>query len=109
MGRLVYDSKFEVDFEDRLLAHLQIVIGAKLAKNESFYLSWRDTQDVGDGRSTIWIHPAIPLRFKYYGGRPPAINPDWVRQLLAGSHTPHGLIISDEPLQGAAPTEADPK
>lgn len=97
MGRLIYDSTLEADFDDRLLAHLQIVIGSKLARNEPFYFSWRDSQAVGDGRSSIWLHPAIPLRFKYHGGRAPNINPDWIRQLLADSHTPHGLRISEEP------------
>lgn len=38
-GRLYYDSAFEVDFDDGLLAHLQVVIRTKLAKNESFYLT----------------------------------------------------------------------
>lgn len=101
MGRLYYDSAFEVDFEDRLLAHLQVVIGAKLAKSESFYFTWRDDQTVGDGRSTIWVHPAIPLRFKFHGGRAPQINPEWVRRLLADSHTPHGLRVSPEPEEGS--------
>lgn len=39
MGRLVYDSRLDVDFEDRLLGHLQVVIGTKLGRGESFYLS----------------------------------------------------------------------
>ncbi|QHC57277.1 ATP-dependent DNA ligase [Rathayibacter sp. VKM Ac-2760] len=105
MGRLIYDSTLEADFDDRLLAHLQIVIGSKLSRNESFYLSWKDSQSVGDGRTSIWLHPAIPLRFKYHGGRAPAINPDWIRQLLADSHSAHGLRISEEPHGGARQSE----
>ncbi|MBF4460952.1 MULTISPECIES: ATP-dependent DNA ligase [unclassified Rathayibacter] len=105
MGRLIYDSTLEADFDDRLLAHLQIVIGSKLSRNESFYFSWKDSQAVGDGRTSIWLHPAIPLRFKYHGGRAPNINPDWIRQLLADSHTAHGLRISEEPHGGVRHTE----
>lgn len=97
MGRLFYDSSLEADFDDRLLAHLQIVIGSKLSRNDSFYFSWKDSTAIGDGRTSIWIHAAIPLRFKYHGGRPPAINPTWIRQLLADSYTAAGLCISDEP------------
>ncbi|WP_308197445.1 ATP-dependent DNA ligase [Rathayibacter sp. VKM Ac-2929] len=99
MGRLHYDSSLEADFDDRVLAHLQIVIGSKLTRNESFYFSWKDAQGIGDGRTSIWMHPAIPLRFKYHGGRPPAINPSWIRQLLADSYTAAGLRTSDEPDQ----------
>jgi hypothetical protein len=105
MGRLIYDSTLEADFDDRLLAHLQIVIGSKLARNESFYFSWKDSQAVGDGRTSIWVHPAIPLRFKYHGGRAPSINPEWIRQLLADSHTAHGLRISEEPRGAGRPSE----
>jgi hypothetical protein len=39
MGRLTYDSTNIVDFEDRLLAHLQIVIGRKIRFGQSFYFS----------------------------------------------------------------------
>ena len=53
MGKLTYDSTLTVDFDDRVLAHLQLVIGAKLRRAESFYFSWRDDPAVGDGRSAL--------------------------------------------------------
>ncbi|MCM6764119.1 ATP-dependent DNA ligase [Rathayibacter sp. ZW T2_19] len=97
MGRLFYDSSTEADFEDRLLAHLQVVIGAKLGKGERSYLSWKDGSGSGNGRTAIWLHPAIPLRFTYFGGRAPAINPEWIRRLLQDSYTAQGLRITAEP------------
>lgn len=42
MGKLVYDSTFTAEFDDRLLTHLQIVIGMKLRRGESFMFSWKD-------------------------------------------------------------------
>jgi hypothetical protein len=102
MGRLIYDSTLEADFDDRLLAHLQIVIGTKLGKGESFYFSWRDAATTGNGRTSLWLHPAIPLRFKYHGSRPPLVNSDWVRRLLQDSYTANGLRISDEPERAVA-------
>jgi hypothetical protein len=39
MGRLTYDSTNTIEFEDRLLAHLQVVIGQKIRMQESFYFS----------------------------------------------------------------------
>ncbi|MEF2975639.1 hypothetical protein V3W46_00275 [Subtercola sp. YIM 133946] len=54
MGKLVYgDSGTEIEFDDRVLTHLQIVIGAKLRRRESFFFSWKDDPAVGDGRSSI--------------------------------------------------------
>jgi hypothetical protein len=104
MGRLTYDSSFDADFEDRVLAHLQIVIGAKLSRGESFYFSWKDAGAVGDGRTTIWMHPMIPLRFKFFGSRTPAINAEWVRLLLADSHRAAGLRIVPEPESAVRPS-----
>ena len=57
MGTLQYDGVL-VEFDDRLLAHLQIVIVQKIRRGESFLMSWRDAAETGDGHSAIWIHPA---------------------------------------------------
>ncbi|QHC72639.1 ATP-dependent DNA ligase [Rathayibacter sp. VKM Ac-2805] len=97
MGRLSYDSSFDADFDDRTLAHLQIVIGSKLTKDESFYFSWRESVSAGSGRTSLWLHPAIALRFKYHGGRPPVISAEWVRLLLGNSYAPPGLLVLPEP------------
>ncbi|WP_327437440.1 DUF7882 family protein [Rathayibacter sp. VKM Ac-2754] len=102
LGRLIYDSTLEADFDDRLLAHLQVVIGAKLGRNEAFYFSWRDSTASGSGRTSLWLHPAIPLRFKFHGSRAPTINAEWVRRLLQDSYTASGLRISEEPSRTAA-------
>lgn len=97
MGTLTYDSSLAADFDDRTLAHLQIVIGAKLRRNESFYFSWKDDTAIGNGRSVIWLHPGIPLSFKFFGGRPPAINRQWIDELMIHANSPAGLQISPEP------------
>lgn len=97
MGKLTYDSTVVVDFDDRLLAHLQMVITTKLRRGESFAFSWRDEAAVGDGRTTIWLHPALPLVFKYFGGKQPAINRSWVQVLLQTANSSAGLHIVPEP------------
>ena len=98
MGALIYgDANIEVQFDDRVLVHLQLAIGAKLRRKESFFFSWRDDPKVGDGRSAIWVDPSIPLYFKYSGGRPPTINRDWLDLMSNGANSPHGLVLMDEP------------
>lgn len=97
MGKLTYDSTLGVDFDDRVLAHLQLVIGAKLRRGESFYFSWRDDPAIGDGRSTLWLHPRISLVFKYAGGRQPSINRAWVDALMSTANSPGGLVLVPEP------------
>lgn len=101
MGKLTYGADIAIDFEDRFLAHLQIVIGLKLARGESFYFSWRDDQKTGGGRTSIWLQPGICLVFKYYGSRIPAINPQWLAALTRTANTHAGLHEVEEPFSGA--------
>jgi hypothetical protein len=97
MGSLTYDSTLTAEFDDRLLAHLQIVINSKLRRKESFAFSWKDDQRIGDGRSSIWLDSAIPIAYKYYGGRMPQINPAWIELLNATANSPGGLRVVPEP------------
>ncbi len=51
MGTLIYGhGDLTVDFDDRTLAHLQVVIGTKLRRRESFLLSWSDDGQDGERR-----------------------------------------------------------
>jgi hypothetical protein len=97
VGRFRYGDALVVDFDDRLLAHLQLVIGAKIRRGESFYFSWRDDPGVGDGRTSVWVHPAVPLSFKFYGSRMPGINRAWIDALTATANAPMGLQVVPEP------------
>lgn len=97
MGKLTYDSTMTADFDDRVLAHIQMVIGAKLRRGESFYFSWQDDPAIGDGRSTIWLNPSIPLAYKYFGGRAPKLNRDWIEALMISANSAGGLQLVPEP------------
>ncbi len=101
MGKLTYDSKVTADFDDRVLSHLQVVIGAKLRRNECLYFTWRDDPQGGEGRSTIWLHPGIPLVFKYFGGKVPSLNRDWVEVLMNSANSAGGLQLMPEPRRAA--------
>ncbi|MGW9019858.1 DUF7882 family protein [Leucobacter chromiiresistens] len=87
----------EYEFEDRLLAHLQFVIGQKLKKQECFFLSWHKPHDQGDGRMSVWLSPYVTVAFHFSGSRDPELSKVWVHALNALAHTPRGLIaISEE-------------
>lgn len=96
MGKFIYET-LRVDFEDRVLAHLQHVIGSKLRRGESFHFSWRDDQSVGDGRTTVWLHPSAMIIYKYYGSRPPSINRAWLEALDMVANSATGLYLVPEP------------
>ena len=96
MGTFKYDSTLTAEFDDRLLAHLQIVISAKLRRREGFYMSWREPTASGSGRVSIWLDPGIPLMFRYENARALTINRDWLDALSESSNSASGLIITEE-------------
>jgi hypothetical protein len=100
MGKILYgDSGIEVVFDDRAMAHLQLVIGAKLRRNESFFFSWKDDPGVGDARSSIWLSASIPLYFRYSGSKPVTINREWLETLTLSANSTAGLQFTGEPAQ----------
>jgi hypothetical protein len=101
VGKFQYDGIVKVDFEDRTLAHLQAVIGAKIRRGESFHFTWKDDTSIGDGRTTVWIHPRVSLVYKYYGSRQPALNRAWVDQLMFNANSITGLYVTPEPAENS--------
>ncbi|MGK9149344.1 hypothetical protein KXS11_17040 [Plantibacter flavus] len=95
MGHLVYGhDKFEI--EDRLLAHLQHVIVAKLRKQEAFLCSWTVEPAQGSGQIAIWIDAGLPLTFRFDGSRPISINRTWLNAMVERSYTTAGLELMPE-------------
>ncbi|WP_336659703.1 DUF7882 family protein [Leucobacter sp. USHLN153] len=95
MGYLLHGQR-EYEFEDRTLAHIKAVIGMKLAKREGFFLSWSLGVNQGSGRHEVWISEHSPIAFRFSGGKSPQLNPEWIKALLAISHTPRGLAVLSE-------------
>ncbi|QEE62310.1 ATP-dependent DNA ligase [Salinibacterium sp. dk2585] len=95
MGFMLYDGT-SVQFDDRLLAHLQIVMVQKLMKQESFLVSWKDGPSLGDGRGSFWMSPNTPIYFKFLGSRTPEINQEWLLQLGHSADSSQGLVVTDE-------------
>nr|BFF09947.1 hypothetical protein GCM10025699_12500 [Microbacterium flavescens] len=75
MGTLTYDSKIAVSIDDRVLAHLQAVVWAKLRRGEQFPFTWTDPMRSGMGRTSVWLSPHVPLSFEYFGAASPASTP----------------------------------
>jgi hypothetical protein len=102
MGKFIYEEHVRVDFDDRVLAHLQVVIGNKLKRGEPFYFMWRDDISLGGGRTAVWMHAGASFVCKYHGGRPPSLNREWLDALMFTANSPTGLYVVPEP-QGATP------
>ncbi|MFS0894116.1 hypothetical protein [Microbacterium sp. 179-I 3D3 NHS] len=97
MGSIRYgadDDTIRVD--DRALAHLKVVIATKLRRNESFTLSWKHGDGEPVGRSTIWLHPSIPLRFSFDEPETPPLNVRWIEDLMHSANSTGGITLVDE-------------
>lgn len=115
MGTLLY-GQTEYLLDDRLLAHLQIVVGMKLRRGENFFVSWRNPTEKGSGRKSVWIDNGQHLAFSYDGSSIPTVNRDWAEAMANSAHTNFGLQLTDEhgnllntpiPEVTLAPTVAD--
>ncbi len=107
MGTIYYgDAATPIHIEDRALAHVKVVIATKLRRNESFTLSWRHPEGEPTGRSTIWLHPSIPLRFVFDDPEPAELNRAWIEQLAQSATTSGGIALVPEHLGGPAAVDA---
>ena len=118
MGTIYYGgSDTPIHIEDRALAHLKVVIATKLRRDETFTLSWTHPDDQPRGRSTIWLHPAIPLRFVFDDPEPTELSREWIEDLANSANSSGGItlvaehfdtgpipIVSDEAAGGGAAT-----
>ena len=96
VGRLIYGSSNQsFDFDDRLLAHLRVVFMNKLRRRESFLFNTPPTD--GLGTRALWVAPAVPLVFHFYGGRTPSLNGAWIDALMKEAGSVNGLTVLDEP------------
>ncbi len=99
MATLLYGTASEpIHIDNRALAHLKVVIATKLRRQESFTLSWRHPDGEPGGRSTIWLHPSIPLRFTFDEPEAPPLNPKWIEALMQSANSTGGILLVDEVL-----------
>lgn len=97
MGTLLYGTPpSEIPMDDRLLSHLRIVITSKLRRSEPFLLSW-DSDDATT-RTSLWLHPAIPLQFSFGTVERPELNRAWLEEMSRASMSNEGLLLMPEPV-----------
>jgi len=96
MGRLRYDGTSDpIPIDDATLAHLKVIIGTKLRRQESFMMTWRPASGSEDGRITVWIHPAIPLQFLFEQADPPPIEKHRIEELMRSLNATGELVIDE--------------
>jgi len=108
MGTVYYGgSATPIHIEDRALAHLKVVIATKLRRGESFTVSWRHPDDQARGRTTIWLHPSIPLRFVFDEPETPELSREWLEDLANSANSSGGIALVAEHIEPAPEGPAD--
>jgi hypothetical protein len=91
LGTVIYDNT-PTEFDDRVLAHLEAVVGTKLRRGESFLLSWRNDALTGGGRDAVWMSANVPVLFNYRGERPTDLDRRVLAHLLRMANSPGGVV-----------------
>ncbi len=100
MGRLYYGNSLDaIVVDDTELAHLKMVAMTKLRRSEGFSVSFSSPH----GRSTLWVHCAIPLRFEFDSAEPIRLDPARVNELAQAATSAMGIVIEVDEAVPAAP------
>jgi len=93
MGHLYYGTSTEsIRIPDRLLSHLKVVTTTKLRRSESFTLGWTHV-DGTPGRTTLWVQPAIPMRFVFDSAEPETLNATVLKNMADMANSSAGLVV----------------
>ena len=86
-------SATPIYIDDLALAHLKVVIATKLRRGESFTVSWQHPEDQEPGRTTLWLHPSIPLRFVFDEPESPQLSREWIEDLANSANSSGGILL----------------
>jgi hypothetical protein len=110
MGRLYYSSTTDaIEIPDRILAHLRTLTTTKLRRSESFTISFH--RPAPAGRSTLWLHCSIPLRFEFDSSEPETLDREYLEELARAAGGAGGVVIDlggADAVRAPAPLQAEP-
>ena len=105
MGHLYYGTTPEpIHLTDRLLSQHKVIFPTKIPRSESYNLSWTHV-DGAPGRSTLWLQPAIPLRFVFDSAEPEQLNAQTLKDMADMANSSAGLMVA---LDAEIPATAAP-
>lgn len=110
VGHLYYGSESQpVEFPDRVLAHIRVLATSKLRRGESFTMTWRHPSESGEGRTSIWMQPAIPMKFVFDSAEAQQLDPEYLQRLAREASSSNGVFIdTDDPAPQLAPVKRVP-
>ena len=93
MGTLYYsDAQYPIRIDDDTLANLRVVLERRLDAGLGLTLSW---SEAGFGRSTVWLHPTIPMRLHVDDAVTQVPSPDAVDAMMLEVEQSGGIVLPD--------------
>jgi hypothetical protein len=89
MGTFEYGRERQ-RIDDADLALLREVIAVMLRDGTPFLLS---LEHEGDGRDSVWVHPDVPVRFRFDGEPPTDADPLHLDLMTAYARSDQGVTI----------------
>lgn len=99
MGTLYYSAaQYPIRIDDATLTSLRVVLEQRLDAGLGLTLSW---SEAGFGRSTVWLHPTIPVRM--HVDDPVATPPDShaVDAMTVELEQSGGIVLPPDEEEGA--------
>jgi hypothetical protein len=90
MGTFHYGTDTSFDIDDVTLAHLSAIVVAKLRRAEAFTL----TLPSGEGRQTLWIHPAASVRCAFTPNEQHGLDRERLDEMMRSTHRGSGLVLA---------------
>src|SRR5215216_3269820 len=84
------------DVEDALLAHLKLVIVAKLRRGESFIVTVPALEHGCEVREALWMNPSVPIRFVIDQADAVPLDHDRLEALMIQANTVRGIVLATE-------------
>ena len=84
------------DLDDILLAHLKLVIIAKLRRGESFVVTVPALEHGCQVREALWVNPSVPMRFVMDEADVPLLDHHRLESLMAQANTLGGIVLMAE-------------
>jgi hypothetical protein len=84
-----------IEIDDRLLAHQQAVVFAKLRRREPFPITWSEPPSDGSGRRAVWVNETLELAFEFNGSRQIELDREMLEEMTMRANSTAGLNLAD--------------
>ncbi|MFE5670305.1 hypothetical protein ACFQ58_01720 [Agromyces sp. NPDC056523] len=93
MGTLYYSAaQYPIRIDDDTLASLKVVLERRLEAGLGMTLSW---SEAGFGRSSVWLHPTIPIRLHVDDAVSQTAAQDDVDAMMLEVEQSGGIVLPD--------------